>query len=407
MCAPRKHCRVTEINFNGRNDLHGFLDEKFLELTHLQSLSLAGTRVAGDVQVLRNAHELVWLQVSNTRISGDLKSLSNAIDLRTLILKSTQISGDLAALGNSTSLHEVLLGDTDIRGDLSALARATKLSNLYLANTKISGDLRNLPSFLFNLDLSNTDIQGDLSMLSSYLYSLRLSNTRVTGDVGALTNFGSLAILALDNTQVSGDIAQIGKSQMEHLDLSSTQVFGHPKDWQRNRLETLNLARTKVRFLEDFLESWLSYRWTDTTNIYCPFPGLRFLDVSGTMLNCSVSQLLEPFLGCSLLRTIKAANGQLTGTIPKGIVPKGIHIFMPTEAWPLSTVLATLDLAFNFVMEVQAIPPSCRTLILNGNALPMTFALEAFRRAVADLVFIDLRNVTFANQTDACLASLA
>jgi len=68
----------------------------------------------------------------------------------------------------------------------------------------------------------------------------------------------------------------------------------------------------------------------------------------------------------------------------------------------LSQVLSVLDLGSNNVTDVAKLPGSCRTLVLTGNP-DVSFGAGAVEKAIKDIVFIDLRNATFGNLSDALL----
>ena len=64
-------------------------------------------------------------------------------------------------------------------------------------------------------------------------------------------------------------------------------------------------------------------------------------------------------------------------------------------------MLSVLDLGSNNVTDVAKLPGSCRTLVLTGNP-GVSFGAGVVEKAIKEMVFIDLRNATFANPSDPC-----
>ena len=314
--------------------------------------------------------------------------ISKLTTLYRLDLRGTNVSGSLDLLANNTELQELDLDDTNVSGSLDVLANNTELHGLQLRHTRVTGRLEDLPlkaKGLVDLDLTGTEVAGDLAALANAtkLRRLRLSNTAVSGELKSLAKLERLTELDLAETAVFGDAAVMAKwSKIEHVDLSGTQV-----------------EFVKTDFFQQFelvKGSYWSLEWQ------CPLPpALRFLDVSRTSRFRLSEDLLRPLAGCGKLATLKAAGCGLNGPLwPKILHSNGFVISI--DRLPLSQALSVLDFARNNVTDVVLLPGSCRTLVLTGNP-HVSFGPGVLEKAIQDIVFIDLRNATFANPSDALL----
>ena len=331
---------VSRIKFPGRRDLGGALPPEISQLTELESLNLGDTNVSGSLEVLANNTELQFLQLFHTRVTGRLEDLPKAKNLDRLDLTGTEVTGDLAALANATELRYLLLSNTAVSGELKSLAQLNELKQLDLSSTAVSGELKSLAKM--------TELQ-----------KLELANLKVGGDVAVMAEW----------------------SKIEHVDLSGTEVEFVRTDFLQ-KFEPVDLSKRK---------------WN------CPWPALRFLDVSRTSRFSQAQDLLRPFAGCGKLATLKAAGCGLSGPLWPEIVNK-FGVILSMDRWPLSKALSlsVLDFARNNVTEVAELPGSCRTLVLSGNP-HVSFGAGVLQKAIKDIVFIDLRNATFANLSDALL----
>ena len=105
---------------------------------------------------------------------------------------------------------------------------------------------------------------------------------------------------------------------------------------------------------------------------------LSYLDISGTSIGGSLSawQL-------NRLETFKASRCHLDGAF--------VGSFFES--------LVTVDLSSTQISRVESIPSKCRTLLL-AHIGSMSFAPGLLRNAAKNYVFVDLRNVTFTNQSE-------
>ena len=375
-------CAVRQIDFRGRPDLGGALHPEIAKLPELQYLDLDDSNVSGSLEFLANNTKLRWLRLRHTRVGGDLEDLPKAEYLCELDLSGTKVTGDLAALANFTKLERLRLSNTAVLGELKSLAKLERLEYLELGNLKVVGELESLAKLerLKELDLSETAVLGELKSLANFteLARLHLSNTAVLGDLKSLPKTKEWRELSLGNLQVVGDAAAMAEwSKIQHVDLSGTQV---------EFVKTDNLQQ---------FQPYCLYGWK------CLWPELRFLDVSHTPQFSLAKDLLRPFAGCEKLATLKAAGCGLTGPLwPEIDYPWGD--ILPMNQWPLSQALSVLDLASNNVTAVAKLPGSCRTLVLTGNP-EVSFGAGVLEKAIKDIVFVDLRNATFANPSDPLL----
>jgi len=329
-------------------DLHGSLAKEFSELRALSLLDLQRTNITGDLDVLKENTALTYLNLDITRISGNLQSLAKATGLKYLHLRGTHVYGDLVALRNAKDLKSLGLSETKVYGDLVALKNAKGLDWLYLSETKVHGDLASLANLtkLENLLLSNTKVSGDFSVILQW-------------------------------------------NKIRYLGLSGTKVSGHPtedfKDCCKN-LEILELARTEVRILDGFLEDFKP-RNESTHEWICPFPALTSFNITGTSVNSTVEKLLEPFFGCTKLRSFGAAACSLTGELP----------FMPEL--PLDEAVRLLDFSSNNVSRVASLPENAHHVMFRENP-SISFGRNVVKFAAQNFVTVDLRNATFADPSD-------
>ena len=343
--SVRHRCVVYEIYFPGRRDLRGSLHPQIAELAELQALVLDDTNVSGSLEVLANNTQLERLYLRHTRVTGRLADLSKTKEfLQFLDLTGTEVTGDLATLANFTWLNHLRLSNTAVSGELKSLAKLERLTELDLSNTAVSGELKSLEKLteLKQLDLANLKVVGDAAVMAEW-------------------------------------------SKIEHIDISGTEVEFFNTD-----------------FLQQF-EPW-NGKFVGVVDVewFCPLhSALRFLDVSRTPQFSLAQNLLRPFAGCGKLATLKAAGCGLSGPLwPEILYSRGYSI--PIDEWPLSQALSVLDFARNNVTDVAELPGSCRTFVLTGNP-GVSFGAGVVEKAIKEMVFIDLRNATFAKPSDALL----
>ena len=305
-------------------------------------------------------------------------------------------------IGKLTKLSYLVLDDTNVSGSLDVLANHTKLRQLKLRHTRVTGRLEDLPKAkgLWGLDLTGTEVTGDLAALANAteLDYLGLSNTAVSGELKSVAKLTELTKLELSNTAVSGELKSLEKlTELEKLEMANLKVGGDVAvmaEW--SKLEHVDLSGTHVGFdLFQQFEPYKACKWQ------CKWQELRFLDVSRTSWFSQAKDLLRPFVGCGKLATLKAAGCGLSGPLWPEI--RGIHnVFGGMRRWPLSKALSVLDFANNNVTAVADLPGSCRTLVLTGNP-HVSFGAGVVEKAIKEMVFIDLRNATFASPSDALL----
>lgn len=377
---------MVAINLGAWRDRPGKLNKRIGELVKLQRFILNCPFTTGELSVFRGAAELRILDLSFTKVSGDLRQIENATKLLWLLeLGFTKVTGNLAALQKARRLMKLNLASTEALGDLSSLENASELSTLDLTNTSVAGDLSELrkATALTRLSLSNTEVSGNLSNLDKNrkLYVLDLAYTKVMGDVSGLRNNQQLQSLDLSSSHISGEIDAILRwPSIRSIDFSYTNVTGRIA-WAFQRccaeLQTLKLVNTRVNLRV-------------MRGQFTGFPKLTFLDLTNSPLEAEANEVFEILQSCGSLATIKASGCGLTGSV---------SLMMPGQ--PLWQALVALDLADNQISDVGELPRHCRTLVLAGNP-NIHFAEGVLREALADGVLLDLRNATFAKQSETC-----
>ena len=355
----------------------------FQGAAELQELDLASTKVFGDLSGLSKATRLNWLTLARTQVSGDLRQIENATELSSLDLGFTKVMGNLAALQKARRLMVLNLASTEVFGDLSSLESASQLRVLRLPNTRVAGDLSGLRknTALTWLSLSNTEVSGNLSNLdkASKLSVLGLAYTKVMGDVSGLRNNQQLQALDLSSSLISGEMDAILQwPSIRIIDFSYTSVTGGITWAFRDccaELQSLKLVSTRARFIKN--------GFTDFTG----FPKLTFLDLTNSPIAGKADDLFELLRSSGSLATIKASGCGLTG-----------YVSVRGKLW---RALVVLDLADNQIPDVEALPQHCRTLVLAGNP-NIHFAKGVLPKALAEGVFLDLRNATFDKQSETC-----
>ena len=392
---PRSQCKVHKINFSGRKEVQGTLDERIAELTELYHLDLGNTNVTGDLKIFENT-KLTHLCLQNTQVAGDLSAFSQATRLKSLALQNTQVTGDLSGVSQATWLMFLSLENTQVTGDLSGLSQATRLKRLNLENTQVTGDLSGVSQAtrLVFLNLGNTQVTGDLSGLSqaTSLMFLYLGNTQVTGDLSGLPQKAWLKRLNLRNTTVAGDIFTLRKLPgLNSADLSRTQVSGKLDEvsWlgHSQQLQALNLAETKVA-LDPTSYDYFSRSCEKGDNDHCFLPKLATLDLSGCPLNSAAAHICQNLRASPSLGRLEAANAGLSGEIRTQDV--------------LQVQAVAVDLSSNKLTHIGALPPNCQSFTAASNYGNLTFGKGVLGKAITARVSLDLWNVTFEDPTEAC-----
>ena len=209
------------------------------------------------------------------------------------------------------------------------------------------------------------------------LQKLNLASSKASGDIGLLRNNTKLKVLHMSGTSISGDISTILRwKDIQSVDLSGTDVAGQlDGNWKGccKELQDLKLAQVELKVVPPQLETGEKHSW---------MPKLTNLDLTGSPVNLEVSSLLKWFQHCSYLGSLQAGGSGLTGRL---------------DGRDGTPSLVALDLGWNHLTHVEAVPPRCKSLILTGNS-HITFAPGILRGAIKDRVFLDLQNVSFDQQ---------
>ena len=208
------------------------------------------------------------------------------------------------------------------------------------------------------------------------LEKLKLASSKASGDIALLRNNTKLKHLDMSGTRVSGDISTIlSWKEIQSVDLSGTGVGGQlDGNWTGCCQELQNLRLAEVVELKVVppqageKQSWM--------------PKLTNLDLTGSPVNLEVSSLLKSFQHCSYLGSLQAGGCGLRGRL---------------DGRDGTPSLVALDLGWNHLTHVDAVPPGCKSLILTGTP-HIIFAPGILQGAIKDRVFLDLQNVSFDEQ---------
>ena len=208
------------------------------------------------------------------------------------------------------------------------------------------------------------------------LETLSLASCNTSGDITLLSSNTRLKYLDMSGTRVSGDISTIlSWKEIQSVDLSRTSVVGQlDGTWKGCCAELQNLKLAEVVALKVVPpQAGEKHSW---------MPKLTNLDLTGSPVNLEVSSLLKSFQHCTYLGSLQAGGCGLRGRL---------------DGRNGTPSLVALDLGWNHLTHVEAVPPRCKSLILTGTP-HMTFAPGILRGAIRDRVFLDLQNVSFDQQ---------
>ena len=210
------------------------------------------------------------------------------------------------------------------------------------------------------------------------LEELNIALSKASGDIALLRNNTKLKVLAMAGTRVSGDISTIlSWKEIQSVDLSGTGVTGQlDGNWKGCCAELQNLKLAEVvelKVVPPQLAPEEKHSW---------MPKLTNLDLTGSPVNLEVSSLLKSFQHCSYLGSLQAGHCGLRGRL---------------DGRDGTPSLVALDLGWNHLTRVEAVPPRCKSLILTGTP-HITFAPGILQGAIRDRVFLDLQNVSFDQQ---------
>ena len=130
-------CRVRRISFRGRKDLSGTLSQSFKKLKDLRVLDLSDTKISGDLAVLANCTQMVFLFLRNNLVTGNLAALAE-VRITSLDLSNSKVTGNLESL-NGTELRRVRVSNTTIAGDVAAFASWPRIQEVDLSDTEVTG----------------------------------------------------------------------------------------------------------------------------------------------------------------------------------------------------------------------------------------------------------------------------
>jgi len=209
------------------------------------------------------------------------------------------------------------------------------------------------------------------------LEKINLASCKASGDITLLRNNTKLKHLDISGTRVSGDIStMLSWKEIASVDLSGTDVVGQLDGTWKGccaELQNLKLAEVALKVVPPQLAPGEKQSW---------MPKLTNLDLTGSPVNLEVSSLLKSFQHCSYLGSVQAGRCGLKGRL---------------DGRDGTPSLVALDLGWNHLTHVEAVPPRCKSLILTGTP-HITFAPGILHGAIKDNVFLDLQNVSFDQQ---------
>lgn len=118
-------------------------------------------------------------KVVPTVLDFSLEELSYSNVIQSLTITQSKVYGDISALKNASNLIILNLNDNpDVTGDISALANKPNLENIYLMNTSTYGNVEGLVSnnLLKSISLGNGLTTGDLSKMQSSVNDISCGN---------------------------------------------------------------------------------------------------------------------------------------------------------------------------------------------------------------------------------------
>jgi len=360
----RHNCWVVEIDLSNRSDVSGSLDKDFQELKYLKRLNLENTKTSGDIALLRNNTKLDYLNLQNTSVFGDLAAFQKATRLT---FRNFEVSNTNITCPQEAALKAVLIKLGFKEQQLQDLHAMEELA------------WRNCMVTEINLRSRREEVNGALDERFGELEDLErlhLASSKASGDITLLRNNTKLKHLHMSGTRVSGDISTIlSWKKIQSVDLSGTGVVGQlDGTWKGCCQELQNLKLAEVVELKVVPpQAGEKHSW---------MPKLTNLDLTGSPVNLKVSSLLKWFQHCSYLGSLQAGGCGLRGRL---------------DGRDGTPSLVALDLGWNHLTHVDAVPPGCKSLILTGTP-HITFAPGILQGAIKDRVFLDLQNVSFDEQ---------
>ncbi|KAL8507362.1 hypothetical protein ACS0TY_018057 [Phlomoides rotata] len=334
---------------------------KHLNLSHNQ---LTGSLV-GEAQFFGS---LKVLDLSYNQLSGELPGFSFVYDLQVLKLSNNGFTGAIPndlLKGGSLVLTELDLSSNNLSGPISMIT-STTLHTLNLSSNVLSGELPLLTGSCAVIDLSNNQLEGSLTRMLKWgnVEIVDLSQNRLTGSIPEVTaQFLRLNHLNLSHNSLNGSIPKVitlfpmlrnldlsfnqfdgplltalltsptlkecrlggnklsgsidfsdtsGDSNLQVLDLSNNQLYGHFPDGFGSFIELLVLNIGDNNFSGSFPSS------------ICNLSALNSLDISQNHFNGPLPNNLS-----SNLQSFNASYNNLSGVVPDNMRKFTLSSFYP------------------------------------------------------------------------------
>ncbi|CAL5420305.1 unnamed protein product [Camellia sinensis] len=223
------------------NNFGGVLPNSLVNLsTQLQSLSIAGNQISGNIPVdFGNLVSLNAVDMSYNGLTGTIPtSIGKLHKIQELGFGKNKLSGEIpSSIGNWTLLNQLWLEENDFQGNIpSSLGNCRGLILLNLYGNNLSGSIPQevvgLSSLSKALDLSRNSLTGHIPLeIGSLktLVELNLSYNKLSGKIpSSLGSCETLEYLFLDNNSLEGAIPQSLSSLkgIEELGLSHNNLSG-------------------------------------------------------------------------------------------------------------------------------------------------------------------------------------
>lgn len=220
------------------NNLIGTVPTEIFQLPYLETLILNSNKIQIDLTFVKNARNLLTLDLSNTGIYS-VKGIGGAKVLRDLNVASNMLRGTFPSeIFNVGTLEQLSFDYNSFTGLLSSTLQS--LSNLKLLSGVKNSLTGSLPSAivqltnLVTLKLSHNSLIGTLPNALSGLTDLSvvdLSHSAFTGPVPSFSGVTTIAQLDLSNNALSGTIPtnfldSVNTDNFEYADLSSNAIHG-------------------------------------------------------------------------------------------------------------------------------------------------------------------------------------
>ncbi|KAJ6317013.1 hypothetical protein OIU78_020154 [Salix suchowensis] len=318
MESTTNSCRITSL-VTHRLPLHGQIDERLSELTHLNKIDLSNNQLHGTIpESLGKLTGLKTLLLGFNRLSGQIPpTLGNLEALETLDLEANFLNDSIPpSLGKLMNLTTLDLSYNMLSGRIpKELGNLLNLNILTLSENRLSGylpqELGNL-SKLEQLSLHSNNLTGTLPQSFVNLKSLHrftVSGNKLSGKIPPfIANFTNLTHLYLMGNDFEGELPPrifnlSGLDELTVSDLKNTS-FRFP---EIGNLTSINYLVLRNCSLTGGIPDYIGNNWKS----------LYYLDLSFNDLSGSIPQSLK---NAPSLERLSLTNNKLNGSIPPWIL---------------------------------------------------------------------------------------